>query len=88
MGEVDNELKNIERVWMTRTTCLETAGKNFQKSVMPVLEALKAREGSKAKGGHATQNGPLSKADPNRPDPKSRSAQTAQYDRYVFTFII
>lgn len=38
------EIQSKERVWRNRSTILQSAGKNFNKSIFPILQSIKNRE--------------------------------------------
>ncbi|GIY28645.1 parafibromin [Caerostris extrusa] len=42
--DVTKDIISRERQWRTRTTILQSTGKNFAKSLFPVLQSIKARE--------------------------------------------
>lgn len=78
---IDRDLKSRERIWLTRTTCLETASKNFHTPICGILKAIKAREDAGNKM-QSEQHAP--KPLPNVPDPlkNQRQQQQTGYSRY------
>ncbi|GFQ72298.1 parafibromin [Trichonephila clavata] len=74
--DVTRDIISRERQWRTRTTILQSTGKNFAKSLFPVLQSIKAREegGNKAKIEPTLQT---PRATPVRP-----ATQPVVYNRY------
>ncbi|KAG8194555.1 hypothetical protein JTE90_013302 [Oedothorax gibbosus] len=73
--DVTRDIVSRERQWRTRSTILQSTGKNFQKSLLPVLQSIKARE----EGGNKPKQEPVQtpRATPVRP-----AAQPVVYNRY------
>lgn len=74
--DVTRDIVSRERQWRTRATILQSTGKNFAKSIFPLLQSIKARE----EGGSRPQPEPIpvpKKTAPIRPAP-----QPAVYNRY------
>lgn len=74
MDALDRDLRQRERSWRTRTSCMETTVKNFAKNVFPILQSLKAREEN-------PNLAPTPAAKKEDPIPK-RPAQQPGYSRY------
>ncbi|XP_035392000.1 parafibromin [Electrophorus electricus] len=75
--DVTRDIVSRERVWRTRTTILQSSGKNFSKSIFAILQSVKAREEGRAPDQRPTQN-------PTQTDPAIRNKQPvpAAYNRY------
>uniref|UniRef100_A0A8C6U721 Parafibromin n=1 Tax=Neogobius melanostomus TaxID=47308 RepID=A0A8C6U721_9GOBI len=75
--DVTRDIVSRERVWRTRTTILQSTGKNFSKNIFAILQSVKAREEGRA---------PEQRPAPNAPqvDPAIRNKQPvpAAYNRY------
>ncbi|CAM1328613.1 CDC73 (predicted), partial [Pycnogonum litorale] len=74
--DVTKDIISRERQWRTRTTILQTTGKSFAKSIIGILQAIKAKE----EGRHNPQipePSPVTRATPVRP-----VQQAAVYNRY------
>ncbi|KAK1786804.1 hypothetical protein P4O66_017199 [Electrophorus voltai] len=54
--DVTRDIVSRERVWRTRTTILQSSGKNFSKSIFAILQSVKAREEGRAPDQRPTQN--------------------------------
>uniref|UniRef100_A0A673AIX3 Parafibromin n=1 Tax=Sphaeramia orbicularis TaxID=375764 RepID=A0A673AIX3_9TELE len=69
--DVTRDIVSRERVWRTRTTILQSTGKNFSKNIFAILQSVKARE-----EGRAPEQRPQ--------DPSLRNKQPvpAAYNRY------
>ncbi|XP_066970994.1 parafibromin [Macrobrachium rosenbergii] len=70
--DVTKDITTKERQWRTRTTILQSTGKQFAASIMGLLKSIKAREEGRAR---ATAPNPL-------PTPVSRVPQPIGYSRY------
>uniref|UniRef100_A0A673AH64 Parafibromin n=1 Tax=Sphaeramia orbicularis TaxID=375764 RepID=A0A673AH64_9TELE len=46
--DVTRDIVSRERVWRTRTTILQSTGKNFSKNIFAILQSVKAREEGRA----------------------------------------
>ena len=46
--DVTRDIVSRERVWRTRTTILQSTGKNFAKNIFAILQSVKAREEGRA----------------------------------------
>ncbi|KAJ8011225.1 hypothetical protein DPEC_G00055950 [Dallia pectoralis] len=75
--DVTRDIVSRERVWRTRTTILQSTGKNFSKNIFAILQSVKAREEGRAPEQRPTQN-------PAQVDPSIRNKQPvpAAYNRY------
>ncbi|KAI4885505.1 hypothetical protein NFI96_033719 [Prochilodus magdalenae] len=75
--DVTRDIVSRERVWRTRTTILQSSGKNFSKSIFAILQSVKAREEGRAPEQRPAQN-------PTQTDPSIRNKQPvpAAYNRY------
>ncbi|MBN3307149.1 CDC73 protein, partial [Amia calva] len=75
--DVTRDIVSRERVWRTRTTILQSSGKNFAKNIFAILQSVKAREEGRAPEQRPTQN-------PAQADPSLRNKQPvpAAYNRY------
>ncbi|XP_012494395.1 PREDICTED: parafibromin [Propithecus coquereli] len=75
--DVTQDIVSRERVWRTRTTILQSTGKNLSESIFAILQSLKARE-----EGHALEQGRASNAAPVDPTLRTKQLIPAAYDRY------
>uniref|UniRef100_A0AAY4ADR0 Parafibromin n=1 Tax=Denticeps clupeoides TaxID=299321 RepID=A0AAY4ADR0_9TELE len=75
--DVTRDIVSRERVWRTRTTILQSSGKNFSKNIFAILQSVKAREEGRAPEQRPAQN-------PTQVDPSIRNKQPvpAAYNRY------
>ncbi|XP_016097090.1 parafibromin-like [Sinocyclocheilus grahami] len=75
--DVTRDIVSRERVWRTRTTILQSSGKNFSKNIFAILQSVKAREEGRAPEQRQTQN-------QTQVDPAIRNKQPvpAAYNRY------
>uniref|UniRef100_A0A3B4CIG7 Parafibromin n=1 Tax=Pygocentrus nattereri TaxID=42514 RepID=A0A3B4CIG7_PYGNA len=75
--DVTRDIVSRERVWRTRTTILQSSGKNFSKNIFAILQSVKAREEGRAPEQRPAQN-------PTQTDPSIRNKQPvpAAYNRY------
>ena len=82
------EIQSKERVWRNRSTILQSTGKNFAKSIFPILQSIKNREEGAKKPGQPlssyglntpVQRNPLST---NTPSVQPLTQQQQQYNRY------
>ncbi|MGH0166228.1 UNVERIFIED_CONTAM: hypothetical protein FKN15_071055 [Acipenser sinensis] len=78
-AEVDTtrDIVSRERVWRTRTTILQSSGKNFAKNIFAILQSVKAREEGRAPEQRPTQN--ATQADPSL---RNKQPVPAAYNRY------
>uniref|UniRef100_A0A3Q2ZRM4 Parafibromin n=1 Tax=Kryptolebias marmoratus TaxID=37003 RepID=A0A3Q2ZRM4_KRYMA len=76
--DVTRDIVSRERVWRTRTTILQSTGKNFSKNIFAILQSVKAREEGRAPEQRPAQN-------TTQVDPSLRNKQPvpAAYNRYV-----
>ncbi|XP_013777733.1 parafibromin-like [Limulus polyphemus] len=74
--DVTKDIISRERQWRTRTTILQSAGKNFAKSIFPMLQSIKTRE----EGGGRNQ--PQEQLQTPRATPARPVPQPAVYNRY------
>ncbi|KAJ8357233.1 hypothetical protein SKAU_G00200270 [Synaphobranchus kaupii] len=74
--DVTRDIVSRERVWRTRTTILQSSGKNFSKNIFAILQSVKAREEGRAPEQRPAQNATQ--------DPSIRNKQPvpAAYNRY------
>uniref|UniRef100_A0A8C8JCV6 Paf1 complex subunit Cdc73 N-terminal domain-containing protein n=1 Tax=Oncorhynchus tshawytscha TaxID=74940 RepID=A0A8C8JCV6_ONCTS len=54
--DVTRDIVSRERVWRTRTTILQSTGKNFSKNIFAILQSVKAREEGRAPEQRPAQN--------------------------------
>jgi len=81
-GEGGSVFRN-EKQWRTRTTILQSTGKNFSKSIMAILSSVKAREEGKVVGGKPPQQTPRPGAPTPMPPPSQPQPRTLpNYNRY------
>ncbi|KAK6302367.1 hypothetical protein J4Q44_G00267220 [Coregonus suidteri] len=75
--DVTRDIVSRERVWRTRTTILQSTGKNFSKNIFAILQSVKAREEGRAPEQRPAQN-------TTQVDPSIRIKQPvpAAYNRY------
>uniref|UniRef100_A0A8C9RKN6 Parafibromin n=1 Tax=Scleropages formosus TaxID=113540 RepID=A0A8C9RKN6_SCLFO len=75
--DVTRDIVSRERVWRTRTTILQSSGKNFSKNIFAILQSVKAREEGRAPEQRPAQN-------TTQVDPSIRNKQPvpAAYNRY------
>ena len=74
--DVTRDIVSRERLWRTRTTILQSAGKQFDKNIFSVLSSVKAREEGSHKS-HSAAHGPPPSSASAQP-----SRQPAVIDRY------
>lgn len=73
--DVTRDIISRERQWRTRTTILQSTGKNFAKSLFPVLQSIKMREDGGVK--------PMADQEPTpRATPVRSMPQPTVYNRY------
>jgi len=77
--DVTKDIVSRERQWRTRTTILLTNGKQFTKSIMAILNAVKSREEGKPARPSLM---PPSLTTPRPPAPVRQIPQTQVYNRY------
>ncbi|TRY63174.1 hypothetical protein TCAL_00483 [Tigriopus californicus] len=83
--EVNRESRDIfgrERVWRTRTTVLQSTGKNFSKTVTALLSSVKAREEGKMGKPHPPQAPPSVTPRPGGSMPPPQRQSLPNYNRY------
>ncbi|XP_051984420.1 parafibromin [Xyrauchen texanus] len=75
--DVTRDIVSRERVWRTRTTILQSSGKNFSKNIFAILQSVKAREEGRVPEQRRTPN-------QTQVDPAIRNKQQvpAAYNRY------
>ncbi|GAB1597652.1 parafibromin-like [Argonauta hians] len=72
--DVTRVIVSRERLWRTRTTILQSSGKEFAKNIFSILQSIKAREeGSQRQMNHPSQTTPIS---------QSRPPPAVGYNRY------
>lgn len=81
------EIQSKERVWRNRSTILQSTGKNFAKSIFPILQSIKTREeGAKKPGQPPTAYGlntPMARHPLSANTPATgQLTQQQQYNRY------
>ncbi|CAL8310761.1 parafibromin [Gadus morhua] len=76
-GAVTRDIVSRERVWRTRTTILQSTGKNFSKNIFAILQSVKARE-----EGRAPEQRPAPNATQVDPSARSKQPVPAAYNRY------
>ena len=86
-AETTKEIIARERLWRTRSTILQSAGKNFAKNVFAILSSIKAREDNAAGRPAAVVVTEAPNATPaNNPAPAAPAAKTQTqiaYNRYA-----
>ena len=75
--DVTRDIVSRERVWRTRTTILQSTGKNFSKDIFAILQSVKARE-----EGHASAQRPAPNTAPVDPTLRTKQPIPAAYNRY------
>ncbi|XP_014306358.1 parafibromin-like [Myotis lucifugus] len=75
--DVTRDIVSRERVWRTRTTILQSTGKNFSKNIFAILQSVKARE-----EGRAPEQRPAPNAAPVDPTLRTKQPIPAAYNRY------
>uniref|UniRef100_A0A2K6TTA8 Cell division cycle 73 n=1 Tax=Saimiri boliviensis boliviensis TaxID=39432 RepID=A0A2K6TTA8_SAIBB len=75
--DVTRDIVSRERVWRTRTTILQSTGKNFSKNIFAILQSVKARE-----EGRAPEQRPAPSAAPVDPTLRTKQPIPAAYNRY------
>ncbi|XP_036133257.1 parafibromin isoform X2 [Molossus molossus] len=75
--DVTRDIVSRERVWRTRTTILQSTGKNFSKNIFAILQSVKARE-----EGRAPEQRPAPNAAPVDPTLRTKQPVPAAYNRY------
>ncbi|GFN88354.1 parafibromin [Plakobranchus ocellatus] len=76
--DVTRDIVSRERLWRTRTTVLQSVGKQFAKNIFSILQSIKARE----EGSQRSQNPPLSSlAIPTQPQARAPQVMST-YNRY------
>ncbi|XP_052789744.1 parafibromin-like [Mya arenaria] len=71
--DVTRDIVSRERLWRTRTTILQSNGKQFSKNIFSLLQSIKAREEGSSRGSHGVPH------TPSVPQPKP---QPTGYNRY------
>ncbi|KAL4219028.1 accessory factor associated with RNA polymerase II [Mactra antiquata] len=72
--DVTRDIVSRERLWRTRTTILQSNGKQFTKNIFSLLQSIKAREEGSSRGTHGVPH------TPSVPQPKPQPV--AGYNRY------
>ncbi|CAN2391883.1 Cell division cycle 73, partial [Pristimantis euphronides] len=75
--DVTRDIVSRERVWRTRTTILQSTGKNFAKNIFAILQNVKARE-----EGRAPEQRPVQAAAPADPTQRNKQPAPQIYNRY------
>ncbi|KAG8132770.1 hypothetical protein E2320_010612, partial [Naja naja] len=75
--DVTRDIVSRERVWRTRTTILQSTGKNFAKNIFAILQSVKARE-----EGRAPEQRPAPNTAPMDPTLRNKQPIPAAYNRY------
>ncbi|XP_055480376.1 parafibromin [Psammomys obesus] len=75
--DVTRDIVSRERVWRTRTTILQSTGKNFSKNIFAILQSVKARE-----EGRAPEQRPAPNAATVDPTLRTKQPIPAAYNRY------
>uniref|UniRef100_A0A671UM16 Parafibromin n=1 Tax=Sparus aurata TaxID=8175 RepID=A0A671UM16_SPAAU len=75
--DVTRDIVSRERVWRTRTTILQSTGKNFSKNIFAILQSVKAREEGRAPEQRPAQN--TTQADPSL---RNKQPVPTAYNRY------
>ncbi|XP_071097734.1 parafibromin-like [Haliotis cracherodii] len=74
--DVTRDIVNRERLWRTRTTILQSAGKHFAKNIFSILQSIKARE----EGSQRQQSNPVVQHTPAVE--AAKPVPTTGYSRY------
>ncbi|KAH3795821.1 hypothetical protein DPMN_149382, partial [Dreissena polymorpha] len=72
--DVTRDIVSRERLWRTRTTILQSNGKQFSKNIFSLLQSIKAREEGPSRSSHGVPH------TPSVPQPKP---QPIAYNRYA-----
>lgn len=72
--DVTRDIVSRERLWRTRTTILQSNGKEFAKNIFSILQSIKAREEGSSRGTHGVPHTPSV--------PPVKPAPVASYNRY------
>ncbi|XP_071947253.1 parafibromin-like [Antedon mediterranea] len=87
--DVTRDIMSRERLWRTRSSILQSTGKDFDKNVFAILQSVKAQEEGKqngsGSGSNRSQAHPRTPATkPNETDARRKQSQPAhyQYNRY------
>uniref|UniRef100_A0A3P8VSU2 Parafibromin n=1 Tax=Cynoglossus semilaevis TaxID=244447 RepID=A0A3P8VSU2_CYNSE len=75
--DVTRDIVSRERVWRTRTTILQSTGKNFSKNIFAILQSVKARE-----EGRAPEQRPVQSTTQVDPSLRNKQPVPAAYNRY------
>uniref|UniRef100_A0A3B3THI6 Parafibromin n=1 Tax=Paramormyrops kingsleyae TaxID=1676925 RepID=A0A3B3THI6_9TELE len=75
--DVTRDIVSRERVWRTRTTILQSSGKNFSKNIFAILQSVKARE-----EGRAPEQRPAPNTTQVDPSERNKPPVPAAYNRY------
>lgn len=75
--DVTRDIVSRERVWRTRTTILQSTGKNFSKDIFAILQSIKDRE-----EGRAPEQRPAPNTAPVDPTLLTKQPIPAAYNRY------
>ncbi|XP_040215746.1 parafibromin [Rana temporaria] len=75
--DVTRDIVSRERVWRTRTTILQSTGKNFAKNIFAILQNVKARE-----EGRAPEQRPVQTTAPTDPTLRNKQPAPQIYNRY------
>ncbi|XP_050389977.1 parafibromin [Patella vulgata] len=78
--DVTRDIVSRERLWRTRTTILQSAGKQFAKNVFSILQSIKAREEGSHRHSHSHHSSSVQSTTPAMTQPKPQPS--AGYNRY------
>ncbi|KAK7478781.1 hypothetical protein BaRGS_00029992 [Batillaria attramentaria] len=76
--DVTRDIVSRERHWRTRTTILQSLGKDFARNIFSILQSIKAREEGTQRPHHHSHSNPV----PNTPVVAPRPQPVAGYNRY------
>lgn len=80
--DVTRDIVSRERHWRTRTTILQSAGKDFAKGIFVILQSIKNREEGTHRPSHHHSSSNTNSAVPTTPVVAARPPPVAGYNRY------
>lgn len=80
--DITKDIISRERQWRTRTTILQSNGKNFAKNILALLHSIKAREEGRHRLPQQQQQQTTQPITTPRQTPIRPAAQPAVYNRY------
>ncbi|XP_038063550.1 parafibromin-like [Patiria miniata] len=78
--DVTRDIMSRERLWRTRSSILQSTGKDFSKNVFAILQSVKAQEDGKQTKPTTQQRTEQTPA--TQQDPRRKQAAQTQYNRY------